>query len=1157
MKHDTMQATTPANSLPAFCALFVLGAILLASFGASPAIAQDGLCARVRIELEQRVTITRNAFRATFTMINDTDETLTNIGVPIVIRDADGLIANDRFFIEEPQLTVLTGVDGDGTLGPGQTGTAVWIIIPLDDAAPTGPEMYGFGGSMSYLSQAGQSGADFTPVELEVLPNPRLRLKYFWERNVYSDDPFTPEIEPAVPFTIGMMMINDGFGVANNVRIETSQPEIIENERGLLIDFELIGTRVGEANLISPLLNITLGDLGPGAISVAAWYMITSLQGQFVNYEARFEHLDAIGQPRVFDPRLSLIESVEIFECIRPVLSLEPGDDSILDFMTNEQFYPEDPYEDPSNPELRDLPDTLHLSDGRVEPVTPVLDASVTVLSEGVVRINASMPNGWTYIMTPDPFGGAFRLARARRQDGRELPLVTNAWLTDRTFRTGQSALRNARIHLFDKGGSGSYTLEFVPRDGEPGIAAWRSVASHGLDLPHVGIDLFPGPPTSESRLGGIEALAIDFNTPVDPSTVLPFTVDVVGTGLDGQPISIDLAGLEFTPGQTNTSAVIRFDQPLTTPGVYCITITGITDPFGQVLTQNRRLIVSVLPGDVTSDRRVNNTDIGAIASLAGLESISPGESRHVRADFNRDGRVDDADLTAVLALRGSDARFIPAPCIARDVNTNGDFAVAGRGGTVERSEEEITLGIGSGPIGAFADPQLLAELERGVSPESLGLGVIDASFLGNGETLYVELSLLAVRMPRDQYGTDETTRLLAEFGLDPESLTPWPMEGWWVGRISVNIEREEILENLADLGVFTSPVLFGADGGYTIPTESLLVVTDSPLETFASALGIGESFVSPGPAGLLWTVTPHIQNGDEMLTFALRAATIESILAAEPDMILSAALPIGAALPVSPAHTSDSAALLLPELSTIPGPIIYASGDRLDWPALLTVPIDDPSPYMLGRASEGRLLPHGTNAGAIDRRIARLIRGIGGNPAIVTRLSWLHAALAASGHGEVTIAVSTSAYGSSTISAADFGIDRLLVGQSADLLLGRRANLLATNDENAPGLYVPSAESPAMAAIDAGIAAVWLRRTGHGGVAGSIGIPDTLYNAPLTPEAVMGVVADWDGDGIRTSLDIVAFIDAFVSGDSRADLDLNGLFDLNDITMFGHMYNR
>lgn len=1150
-----MQSTTPAVSLPAFRALFVLGAILLASFGVGPAIAQDGLCARVRIELEQRFTITRNAFRATFTMINDTDETLTNIGVPIVIRDEAGVIANDRFFIEDPQLTVLTGVDGNGTLGPGQAGTAVWIIIPLDDAAPTGPEMYGFGGSMSYLSQAGQSGADFTPVELEVLPDPRLRLKYFWERNVYSDDPFTPEIEPAVQFTIGMMMINDGFGVANNVRIETSQPEIIENERGLLIDFELIGTRVGDADLISPSLNVSLGNLGPGAISVAAWYMSTSLQGQFINYEARFEHLDALGQPRVFDPRLSLIESVEIFECIRPVLSLEPGGDNILDFMTNEKFYPEDPYENPTDPELTDLPDTLHLSDGRVEPVSPVLNASVTVLSEGMVRVNASMPSGWAYIKVPDPFGGAFRLARATRQDGRELPLVTNAWLTDRTFRTGQSALRNARIHLFDKGGPGGYTLEFVPRDGEPGIAAWRSVASHGDGLAHVGIDLFPGPPTSESRLGGIETLAIDFNTPVDPSTVVPSTVDVVGTGLDGEPISIDLSGLDFTPGQTNTSAVIRFDQPLATPGVYCITVTGITDPFGQVLTENRRLIVSVLPGDVTGDRRVNNTDIGAIASLAGLESISPGDARHVRADYNRDGRVDDVDLSAVLALRGTDTRIIPAPCIARDANTSGDFSVAGRGGMNERSEEEIVPGIGSGPIGAFADPQLLAELERGVSPESLGLDMIDASFLADDAALYSDLSLLAVRIPRRRIESEATTRLLAEFGFEPDSLTPWPVEGWWVGRLRDLVERETIQQDLAELGIYASPVLFGADGGYTIPTESLIVVSRSPVETIASDIEISESYVKPGPTEFLWIITPQATSGDQILEHARHVASLGSVTAAEPDMILSATLPTGAGLPVTQAQISDSAALLLPELSTIPGPIIFASGDRLDWPALLAVPIDDPSPYMLGRASEGRLLPHGTHAGATDRRVARLVRGIGGNPAIVTRLSWLHAALAAAGQDEVTIAVSTSTYRSSTIGASDIGIDGLLVGPSGDLLLGRRAGLLATNIEGTPGLYVPSAESAASAAIDAGIAAVWLRRVGHGGVTGSIGLPEALHNIPLTPEAVMGMIADWDGDGARTTHDIVTFIDAFISGDPRADLDLNGMLDLSDIAVFTHLY--
>ncbi|MBZ0171844.1 MAG: dockerin type I repeat-containing protein, partial [Phycisphaerales bacterium] len=504
---------------------------------------------------------------------------------------------------------------------------------------------------------------EFTPEELEVLPNPNLRLKYFWERNAYSDDPFTPEIEPAVPFTIGLMMLNDGFGVANNVRIATSQPEIVDNRQGLLIDFELIGARVGDEELVSPSLNVNLGDLGPGQISVATWYMITSLQGQFVNYEARFEHLDALGQPRVFNPDLSLIESVEIFECIRPVLSLEPADDRITDFMTNEVFYPDDPHEDTSDPERIDLPDTLHLSDGRVEPVTPVLDASASVLGEGAISVELDMPPGWAYIKLPDPFGGAFRLARATREDGRDLPLVTNAWLTDRTFRDGQSALRNARIHLFDKGGPGRYTLEFAPRDGAPGVSTWRSVASHGGGNDNVSIELFPGGQAVECRVGGVDTLSLDFNTPIDPATVTPGAVTVNAIGLDGVPFEVDTAGLTFTPGATAISAVISFAQPLSTPGVYCITVTGVTDPFGQAITQNRRVALTVLPGDVTGDARVNNTDIGAIASLAGLDSISVGDPRHVRADVNRDGRVDSADVEFVLPRRGANARHIAAPC--------------------------------------------------------------------------------------------------------------------------------------------------------------------------------------------------------------------------------------------------------------------------------------------------------------------------------------------------------------------------------------------------------------------------------------------------------------------------------------------------------------
>jgi hypothetical protein len=1131
----------------------VLGLLVLQLLITQTALGQDGLCARVRIELEQRVTITRNAFRATFTMINDTDETLTNISVPLVIRDSEGMVANDRFFIEPPVLTTLTGVDGQGTLGPGETGSAVWIIIPLDDAAPAGPEIYGFGGSMSYLALSGQSGAEFTPEELEVLPNPNLRLKYFWERNAYSDDPFTPEVEPAVPFTIGMMMINDGFGVANNVRIATSQPEIVENERGLLIDFELIGTRVGEADLLSPSLNVALGDLDPGRISVATWYMITSLQGQFVNYEARFEHLDALGQPRVFDPRLSLIESVEIFECIRPVLALEDGDDAINDFMTNEVFYPSDPFEDNSDPELTDLPDTLHLSDGRVEPVTPVLDATATVLGEGMIRVDASMPSGWAYIKLPDPFGAAFRLARVTRDDGRELPLVTNAWLTDRTFRTGQSALRNARIHLFDRGGPGRYTLEFVPRDGEPGITAWRSVASHGSGLENVGVQLFPPGDPSEGRLGGIECLALDFNTPVDPATVVPETVEVSANGLDGAPIEIDLTGLEFTPGQTGTSAVLRFNSPLQAPGVYCITVTGVTDPFGQVLTQNRRLVVSVVPGDVTGDRRVNNTDVGAIASLAGLDAVSPGDRRHVRADVNRDGRVDDADIGAVLGLRGADARFVLAPCLAQGIDSGDDRNDrGGRVGLAERDEvPDASPGIGSGPIGAFADPGLVADLRRGVPPETLGLETVDTGFLGAGSRMPMDPRLIAARVP-EGLGRPEVDAVLGAGGIDLDSLTVWPVAGWWVGRLDETTPRDEAAAALAAFGVFSSPVLLAEDGGLTIPTETVLLRSDATLAEIAELLGVQETQVGPGPRDGIWAVDAGLADGDEVMGLAGRIAQAGMFESIEPDMIVVAGLSIDPSTRPGHGTHGDFAAMLLPELTESPASIPAAMGDRLDWQAMLEVPLNDPAPLLVSRAAEARLLPSGVSVGVSEVRFGRLVRGPGGSLALVTRLSWVHRALAQANLA-VTIAPTASGYPSVTLATPGSATADTIVGIASDRLLDRAGSIGVSADPIRSGLVVDTASDDSSAAIDAGVALGWLNRMGlaEGAVTSSL-----FSVGPVGAPMVLDAAGDRDGDGVQSVADLLAFVELFRAGDPRADMDANGVLDLDDLSLFGRAFN-
>ena len=65
-----------------------------------------------------------------------------------------------------------------------------------------------------------------------LLQGPWLSVDYFFARDVYSDDPFTPQVEPPVPFSLGLLIHNNGAGPAKNLQITSSQPTIIDNEKG-------------------------------------------------------------------------------------------------------------------------------------------------------------------------------------------------------------------------------------------------------------------------------------------------------------------------------------------------------------------------------------------------------------------------------------------------------------------------------------------------------------------------------------------------------------------------------------------------------------------------------------------------------------------------------------------------------------------------------------------------------------------------------------------------------------------------------------------------------------------------------------------------------------------------------------------------------------
>ena len=185
-------------------------------------------------------------------------------------------------------------------------------------------------------------------------------MDYFLEHDVYSQDPFTSQVEPSIPFGLGLIVHNGGLGVANDFTITSAQPTIIANSNGLVIAFEIIGSQAGTNQLPSPSLTMDLGAIPAGGDATGVWLMTSTLEGAFIGYSAIFQHIDALGATNT-----SLINSVAIHEMNHIVRLTVPEDDGIPDFLVN----------DTTNVDA--LPDNVYSSTGPVFPVTSLTNVIV------------------------------------------------------------------------------------------------------------------------------------------------------------------------------------------------------------------------------------------------------------------------------------------------------------------------------------------------------------------------------------------------------------------------------------------------------------------------------------------------------------------------------------------------------------------------------------------------------------------------------------------------------------------------------------------------------------------------------------------------------------------------------------------------------------
>lgn len=412
-------------------------------------LSQDGggaVCARVKVRLDQDAVLTRDAFNARLEISNDTEAPLTEFGVDIRVRDEQGRDTTSLFQLRAPELTGIGAIDGTGNVGAQSTARASWVLVPTSEAAPFGTVRHFVSGTLRYRQNDVLVNLPLANAPIDVLPNPKLVVKYFHERDVFSDDPFTPELEPAIPYSLAVMVDNEGFGTARQMRITSAQPQIVENDKGLLIDFEILGSRV-ENQPGSPSLTVNLGDIGPGTNAIARWLFRSTLQGLFIDYAATFEHIDGLG-----DKRLSLIDRVEIHEMIHIVSADRTFEDNRPDFLVNDV------------PDFDDYPDTIHLSSGGTQPVvvyTEGTPANLVTPYQPTTTLTVPSAPGWAYFRLPDPANGSTRLVSVRRANGTEVP-PQNFWVTDRTFLgLGLPPRREFRLNLLDSQPDGPYTLTY------------------------------------------------------------------------------------------------------------------------------------------------------------------------------------------------------------------------------------------------------------------------------------------------------------------------------------------------------------------------------------------------------------------------------------------------------------------------------------------------------------------------------------------------------------------------------------------------------------------------------------------------------------------------------------------------------------------------
>ena len=570
----------------------------------------NSVCATVKLSFNQSMVMTREAFRGTLTVNNgNKNVTMKDVKLNLQVKDDAGTLATmHEFQIQVETLNGFTGeidLNAGWSLGPDSTGVATILFIPTKFAAPIESKDWSFGGTFSYIDPTTNLVVtrELTPVILSVSPSPSLKIDYFMQRDVLGDDALTEDVvEPSIPAEFSVIIKNTGYGDAKNVRLVTEQPEMLDNEKGLLINYEILSSQLngGDKTLaLGQKVATEFGTIPANKSSYAQWWFTSSKLGHFTEYNVQATHITSYD-----NPDLSLLEDVDIHELIH-TLNLPTTDNVPLrGFLVNDDM---DSY---------DQPDKLYLTNGTT---IPVHSATATMIKNGDNLYSLTITSnvaGWNYGSIVDPTAGRKVLIAITRQSDNAIVDVSNFWQTDRTLPDGKDPIYEFRFHFADELSSNSETYTLLFEDKPSNILAVDSIVAQESNIQQ----LVTKP---------MERVRVYFNKPIKASS---FTTDALMLTCEAQPL--DVTAIEITKIADDIFELNLHELTLSN-GYYVLTVqttslkdmdgyageTGKSISWHQLKDGLVNLVITVVPDEAGNVVAVSQAVYGSVITMTATAS--------------------------------------------------------------------------------------------------------------------------------------------------------------------------------------------------------------------------------------------------------------------------------------------------------------------------------------------------------------------------------------------------------------------------------------------------------------------------------------------------------------------------------------------------------